>query len=140
MTDLDGLAAGVSVIVPVFQSTVTLPVLVDRVDAALRDAGPYEVILVDDGSGPDTMRVEYMDGIRVVAREWVCFDHAGFARRKAEAWWGQRSKWPAPPDVKSAVEYAATGGLREPAGLVLSTVGKFPEIVGWNWNKQLETA
>ena len=54
MTDLDGLTAGVSVIVPVFQSTDTLPVLVDRVDAALRDTGPYEVILVDDGSGPDT--------------------------------------------------------------------------------------
>jgi undecaprenyl-phosphate 4-deoxy-4-formamido-L-arabinose transferase len=41
---------GVSVVVPVFQSTTTLGVLVDRLDVTLAPLGSYEVILVDDGS------------------------------------------------------------------------------------------
>lgn len=44
---------GVSVVVPVFRSEETLEELVSRLDATLAPLGPYEVILVDDGS-PDT--------------------------------------------------------------------------------------
>lgn len=80
-----------------------------------------------------TMRVEYMDGLRVVAREWVCFDHAGFPRRKAEAWWAARSKYPPPPSVKDAVEYSSGGGLKTPASLILRAGDKYPEIIGYNW-------
>jgi DNA repair protein RadD len=36
---------------------------------------------------PDSMRVDYYDGLRCVANEWVCFEHGGFARQKAEQWW-----------------------------------------------------
>lgn len=39
---------------------------------------------------PDSLRVEYWSGLRVVAKEWVCFEHTGFARAKAEAWWATR--------------------------------------------------
>jgi undecaprenyl-phosphate 4-deoxy-4-formamido-L-arabinose transferase len=43
----------VSVVIPVYRSAENLPVLVDRLEPALRDLGcPFEVILVDDGS-PD---------------------------------------------------------------------------------------
>lgn len=44
---------GVSVVVPVYHSTTTLPELLSRVRAVLVDR-PYEVIFVDDGSGPAT--------------------------------------------------------------------------------------
>ena len=57
MTDEVVLTPGVSVIVPVFQSTETLAVLVDRVGAVLGGRGPYEVILVDDGSSGPTWGV-----------------------------------------------------------------------------------
>lgn len=47
---------GVSVVVPVFQSTDTLRLLIDRLAAALAPLGAYEVILVDDGSQDPTWR------------------------------------------------------------------------------------
>ena len=43
-------SAGISVVVPVFQGAATLPTLVRRLDDALSDCGPVEMILVDDGS------------------------------------------------------------------------------------------
>ena len=45
--------SGVSVVVPVYHSTTTLPELLDRVRTVLA-ARPHEVIFVDDGSGPAT--------------------------------------------------------------------------------------
>ena len=48
--------AGVSVVVPVYRSTDTLPVLVDRLDAALTGV-PHEIVLVDDGSPSATWAV-----------------------------------------------------------------------------------
>ncbi len=44
---------GVSVVIPVFQSTTTLIDLVSRVHSAL-DSTPHQVLLVDDGSGSET--------------------------------------------------------------------------------------
>jgi len=41
-------------------------------------------------SKPNSLRVDYFFGFLKVASEWVCFDHTGFARRKAEQWWSQR--------------------------------------------------
>jgi undecaprenyl-phosphate 4-deoxy-4-formamido-L-arabinose transferase len=41
---------GVSVVVPVYNSRPTLPTLVERLAATLRPHGPFEVILVNDGS------------------------------------------------------------------------------------------
>ena len=48
---------GVSVVVPVFRSTDSLEALVERVDRVLGQRGPYEVILVDDGSPQETWEV-----------------------------------------------------------------------------------
>lgn len=38
-----------------------------------------------------TLRVDYYAGYRKVASEWVCVEHEGFARSKAEQWWARRS-------------------------------------------------
>jgi DNA repair protein RadD len=38
-------------------------------------------------------------GYRVVASEWICFEHTGFARTKAEQWWALRSTEPPPATV-----------------------------------------
>lgn len=45
---------GVSIVVPVFRSTTTLPRLVARIEQTLGPIGSFEVILVDDGSPPET--------------------------------------------------------------------------------------
>lgn len=44
---------------------------------------------------PDSLRVEYLVGGKVV-REWVCFEHSGYARQRAVQWW-QRNVGPQAP-------------------------------------------
>lgn len=48
---------GISVIVPVYRSTDSLRILVERVTSVLQPFGNFEVILVDDGSPKDTWNV-----------------------------------------------------------------------------------
>lgn len=64
-----------------------------------------------DPSAPLTMRVEYRVGFNRYFREWVCFDHTGYARTKAEAWWRARSVEPVPGGTEEAVELARAGAL-----------------------------
>ncbi len=58
-----------------------------------------------------TMRVEYRVGFNRWVREWICFEHTGYARRKAEQWWSKRSHEPVPSTVEEAVEWANAGAL-----------------------------
>lgn len=46
--------------------------------------------------------------------EWVCIEHDGFARKKAEAWWAERSTDPMPDDAQQAVDVGNGGGLAIP--------------------------
>jgi len=41
---------------------------------------------------PDSMKVDYYSGLLRVASEWVCFEHTGYARQKAEQWWVQLTR------------------------------------------------
>jgi hypothetical protein len=41
---------------------------------------------------PDSLRVDYYSGLLRVASEWVCFEHTGYARQKAEQWWVRLTK------------------------------------------------
>jgi DNA repair protein RadD len=65
----------------------------------------------NDPAAPLTMRVEYRVGFNRYFREWVCFDHTGYARTKAEAWWRARSVEPVPGGTEEAVELARAGAL-----------------------------
>jgi DNA repair protein RadD len=60
---------------------------------------------------PRTMRVDYRIGFNEYVSEWVCFEHEGYARRKAEQWWSRRSNEPVPANVDEAVELAEAGAL-----------------------------
>jgi len=64
-----------------------------------------------DPAAPLTMRVEYRVGFNRYFREWVCFDHTGYARTKAEAWWRARSVELVPGGTEEAVELARAGAL-----------------------------
>lgn len=63
------------------------------------------------GTAPPTMRVEHRVGFSNYCREWVCFEHEGYARRKAEQWWLARSREPVPETVEEAVDLARMGAL-----------------------------
>jgi DNA repair protein RadD len=57
-------------------------------------------------------------------REWVCFDHDGYARRKAETWWQKMGgKMPYPADVKDAIERFSE--LTKPNEIQLKKEGKY---------------
>jgi DNA repair protein RadD len=86
-----------------------------------------------DGIGPATLRVEYLAGM-MTYREWVCFEHTGFARTKAERWWRQhRGDSPIPAGIDEALERFET--LERPARIAVQANGKFFEIVGRDFTR-----
>ena len=62
-------------------------------------------------NAPRTMRVDYRIGFNEYVSEWVCFEHEGYPRYKAECWWRQRSNEPVPDTAEAAVELAGMGAL-----------------------------
>jgi DNA repair protein RadD len=68
------------------------------------------------------MRVEYKVGWREFKSEWVCFEHEGYARRKAEAWWKRRSLDPVPDTAEQAVAVAEAGGLAATKSITVRSV------------------
>ena len=82
---------------------------------------------------PRTMRVEYRTGFNNYQSEWICFEHTGWARKKAESWWRQRSNAPVPDTTPDAVALANDGALCNTTAItVRSTTGEdFDRIVGY---------
>ena len=62
---------------------------------------------------PRTLRVEYRIGFHQYQSEWICFEHSGWARHKAESWWRRRSNALVPQTVDEAVELANAGAVCE---------------------------
>ena len=73
---------------------------------------------------PRTMRVDYRIGLNDFVSEWICFEHGGYARQKAEGWWNTRSNEPVPDTVDKAVRLAEAGAL---APTVSVTVQQKPD-------------
>lgn len=88
----------------------------------------------DKPGKPTSMRVTYECGLARHS-EWVCFEHTGFPRTKAEAWWRQRSSAPIPRTVEEAMQAAAA--LRKPIGVAVKPVGKYTEIVAFRFGESL---
>lgn len=86
---------------------------------------------------PPTMRVEYHCGF-VVHREWVCFEHHGFARQKAERWWLRMGDGAIPRDTDDALRRVAE--LRTPTAIQVRPQGRYFEIVGRRFEQQNEAA
>lgn len=88
----------------------------------------FEHRKLSEGGLSVSMRVEYFCGISV-QREWVLFEHTGFARDKAERWWRtMRGAMPVPKTVDEAIE--RFGELAQVEQIRLRPSGKFFEIVG----------
>jgi superfamily II DNA or RNA helicase len=79
------------------------------------------------GKAP-TMRVEYFCGPQS-QREWVCFEHTGFARQKAEQWWRRMGgQDPVPRTVAEALQ--RTEELDWPREICVRPDGDFMRVVG----------
>jgi DNA repair protein RadD len=86
---------------------------------------------------PATMRIEYLsgtdgDGLRagvVEAREWVCVEHAGFARTKAEQWWADHVGGAMPSTVAKAVDMVRMGHMRPVVAIETEPDGEHRRVV-----------
>ncbi len=81
---------------------------------------------------PRSMRVEYQLGWNKYQSEWICFEHSGYARHKAEEWWKRRSKLPVPDSAEDAVYLAQSGALAETRSITVRSVAgeKYDQVVG----------
>jgi DNA repair protein RadD len=85
---------------------------------------------------PDSLRVEYWSGLRIVAREWVCIEHGGFAGEKARMWCQRRRPIGiVPRTVAEALEL----DYDQPTAIRVNETGKYHEICGFHW-EPLEVA
>lgn len=76
---------------------------------------------------PPTLWVEYTCGLAKFS-EWVCFEHVGFAQKKAFQWWIARSAQPFPKSVDLAVASIEAHGISEPKRIKVVADGKYMRI------------
>lgn len=81
--------------------------------------------------GVPSLEVNYYSGLRVF-KEWVCLEHSGFPRRKAEKWWQERSPTKVPDSINEAMLFLTT--LDEPTAILIeSQEGAFDQIIGYEF-------
>ena len=87
---------------------------------------------------PPSMRAEYsVEGRKTIShREWVCFEHTGFAAEKAAMWWKrQGGQTPVPDTVAEALN--RVGELKAVTHIKIRITGDgYTEIIG----RKLDTA
>lgn len=84
---------------------------------------------------PRTFRVDYQIGLGRCQPEFVCFEHKGWARRRAERWWQARTNEPVPDTAEEAVRLANEGVLRSARTITVRTVAgeKYDSVVGYDF-------
>lgn len=71
------------------------------------------------------LKVSYICGLRKF-NEYVCLEHNGYAKHKAQHWWSRRSPNLPPDTAQQAVELSDT--LKIPLKILVNEGGKFPII------------
>lgn len=88
---------------------------------------------------PPSMRVDYMNGWSST-REWVCFEHEGFAKKAAARWWKEHGgDDPVPANVNAAIARAKGGELNIPTSIDVKLNEKgYKNIVGFSLEPTVE--
>ncbi len=81
---------------------------------------------------PTSLRVDYWSGLKQAASEWVCLEHEGYARAKANHWWAKRGTGTPPASVAGAL--ARLDELVEPLVIHTRKNGQFTEIVRYEFD------
>ncbi len=82
---------------------------------------------------PTSLKVEYYTGVTHSA-EWVCLNHEGFAKRKADGWISRRtddSLFPPIDNVEDALKAAFQ--IRAPCYIQINDDGKYDQIIGYKF-------
>jgi DNA repair protein RadD len=79
------------------------------------------------------MRVEYCIGFNEYQSEWICFEHTGWAKKKAEQWWRKRSDAPVPESAEEAVALAEDGALCPTKSITVRSIAgeEYTQIIGY---------
>jgi DNA repair protein RadD len=75
---------------------------------------------------PKSLRVDYRLSLDHWQSEWICFEHDGYARQKAVAWWRHRSPDPVPDTAERSIEIIDGGGLAHTHGITVRAVSGDP--------------
>jgi len=80
---------------------------------------------------PRTLRVDYDVRFYDYRSEWICFEHTGYARAKAEAWWQARTREPVPDTASQALAICDAGGIAHTLAITVRSVAgeKYDRIV-----------
>ena len=94
---------------------------------------PVSSVMVSrhEKAGVASLCVTYRCGIQTF-REWICLDHAGYAREKAEKWWRMRFGFDkSVPSVDEALQdmFLGTWIARATESITVRKSGKYNEIV-----------
>jgi DNA repair protein RadD len=76
---------------------------------------------------PDSLAVTYHLPRGGAQREWICIEHDGYARQKAEQWWRLRAGTRMPKSVSEAL--SRTSEIKVPGEILLRRNGKYMEVV-----------
>jgi DNA repair protein RadD len=77
---------------------------------------------------PISLKVSYRTGM-VTHNEWVCLEHQGYARTKAEGWWLRHAEAPIPRTATEALMRQRQ--INKPDQICVKKNGKFTEVVGY---------
>lgn len=93
-----------------------------------------------DESTPKTLRVDYRLGLDYWVSEWLCFEHTGWPRRKAEQWWRARSPDPYPDTAQQACDLANNGALASTESVTVRSVSgeKFERVISYQLGEKPE--
>jgi DNA repair protein RadD len=80
---------------------------------------------------PKTLRIDYQVGSNLYKSEWVCPEHTGWARKKFEKWWLERSNDPIPNSAEFAARIGKSGGIADAKSIIVRKVAgeKFDRII-----------
>lgn len=79
---------------------------------------------------PPSLRVSYYCGLRRF-EEWVCLEHLGYAKRKAQTWWTSRAQLAPPATVLEAL--GRIKELRTPVEIGVWVNKKHPEVMNYGY-------
>lgn len=75
----------------------------------------------------DTLRADYKFHFQRVATEWICVEHEGFARQKAEQWWQDHLGGTCPATIDAALDIVDQ--LEQPVAIALEPDGQYDRVV-----------
>lgn len=61
--------------------------------------------------------------------EWICIDHDGYARQKAERWWAEHSHLECPTDIHECITAWKQGALRMPIKILAMQDGRWWRVL-----------